>query len=744
MFLKEHFHLNWDQMPPISFFIEIGQEYLLFDWLDLNLPVSDRDLNCLSEERNRKVFTKSQLMRDDLSRLTKGQFMLFYSVLIDEIGSFVSLVRNDSIENKLFGFGMYTNLLHFSIVMTRVSLSKWIVTHCPKHFENSSSSDKISITEVAVLSNSYPIFKYITDFIAGIDKWKVRNPERLLKLASLSMNDEIRTWEKHINLKYEFLSICAIREESVFSARQMNFYLEQIIRLGDKLFPYEWGSIDSFDKKLFSCLQDVLNGHNIQYKEMLQMDAWFSCVGTLDWDDIMALILATSIYNQWLDLIYYFVNSMKAKCFLENNLSWAFKTVESIFSGCIKIIDGNSNTILSFNALNLIVTELQDIRRLEDERFKDPMIDEAHALHDRLKVLIGELVPINKLEEVIEMQKNCEKKAFKESSYLMGLYVFPQSFQSKGYRSLFSYAITMRSTSYLQWFLKVLPRVSDEYSNKTLLGGLLGEAAYTGQIELVYTILSAIKQNVDMDAIGCVFRIMTGLFLTKYYDLEGYNYSYKEKCEADFDFNQRCEMFVILADEVVKMGAVVKGSQWNNFGWTFIKALEDLNIHYCPSKPEDLEKFKFSLMGIDFIIKNGYIDMNALIITNNNHHQELVECIFTNGTTISNSTIKDSTEFILKLYFQQKFNLFKLFVDNGWDFMAYCNICLKRLNNIFWMNLNIDNFYDNETGYPYTLQYLEYMLQKFDINIQLLNDIRTDNDTNTYDPNSKQFKAIKY
>ena len=149
-------------------------------------------------------------------------------------------------------------------------------------------------------------------------------------------------------------------------------------------------------------------------------------------------------------------------------------------------------------------------------------------------------------------------------------------------------------------------------------------------------------------------------------------------------------MYVELAGEVIKMGAEPKGPLWNEFGWNCIKTLEKIDVHFCPSKQEDMTTFKYSLMGIDFIIKEGYIDMNAALQYGKS--QEVVDLVFTDGVNLSLSPIEDSTEFILKLYFEQKFKLFKLFITNGWDFMAYCNICLKRLNNIFWINLDVEHF----------------------------------------------------
>ena len=59
------------------------------------------------------VVIKSKLDMDQLGHLSKGQFMILYSILIDEIGSFVSLMSSDSILNKHFSFGIYSTLLQF-------------------------------------------------------------------------------------------------------------------------------------------------------------------------------------------------------------------------------------------------------------------------------------------------------------------------------------------------------------------------------------------------------------------------------------------------------------------------------------------------------------------------------------------------------------------------------------------------------------------------------------------------------
>jgi hypothetical protein len=105
--------------------------------------------------------------------------------------------------------------------------------------------------------------------------------------------------------------------------------------------------------------------------------------------------------------------------------------------------------------------------------------------------------------------------------------MFPNSYKRDDYRSLFSNAIKMRSTSYLQWFFKVLPSVFEKDQFVTLLGGLLGEAACTGQVEIVHVILSEIKRNEDIDAINCVFQIMGSLFSIRH----NYEYYYNKKAK---------------------------------------------------------------------------------------------------------------------------------------------------------------------------------------------------------------------
>jgi hypothetical protein len=106
-YLQEYYQ----QTIPLHLFIDFGQEYLLFDWFDFNLPVDEEDLKCLNA--NKKVFLKSKLELNQLTNLTKGQFMIFYAILVDEIGSLMSLVQNNRISNKYFSFGPYPNILYF-------------------------------------------------------------------------------------------------------------------------------------------------------------------------------------------------------------------------------------------------------------------------------------------------------------------------------------------------------------------------------------------------------------------------------------------------------------------------------------------------------------------------------------------------------------------------------------------------------------------------------------------------------
>ena len=100
------------KLPPLSLFVEIGQLPLLFGWYSFSALVDDDDLQCLSSEKIRKVFLQSKLECHQLGSLTKGQFCIIYSILVDEVASLVALVNHDDI-NEDFSFGVYDDMLHF-------------------------------------------------------------------------------------------------------------------------------------------------------------------------------------------------------------------------------------------------------------------------------------------------------------------------------------------------------------------------------------------------------------------------------------------------------------------------------------------------------------------------------------------------------------------------------------------------------------------------------------------------------
>jgi len=100
------------ELPPLSLFVEFGQLPLLFGWYNFSALVDDDDLQCLSSEKIKKVFLQSKLECHQLGSLTKGQFCIIYSILVDEVASLVALVNHDDI-NKDFSFGVYDDMLHF-------------------------------------------------------------------------------------------------------------------------------------------------------------------------------------------------------------------------------------------------------------------------------------------------------------------------------------------------------------------------------------------------------------------------------------------------------------------------------------------------------------------------------------------------------------------------------------------------------------------------------------------------------
>jgi hypothetical protein len=101
----------------IAIFTKLGFEVasgpsIETDWYNFSALVDDDDLQCLSSEKIRKVFLQSKLESHQLGSLTKGQFCIIYSILVDEIASLVALVNHDNI-NEDFSFGVYDDMLHF-------------------------------------------------------------------------------------------------------------------------------------------------------------------------------------------------------------------------------------------------------------------------------------------------------------------------------------------------------------------------------------------------------------------------------------------------------------------------------------------------------------------------------------------------------------------------------------------------------------------------------------------------------
>ena len=112
-FLLSNHDVSWQYLPQLYLFVELDQVRLLFGWFNFNAAVVEEDLECLVTASAKTAFCKSKLDTSQLIHLTKGQFMIIFSILIDEVGSLMSLMTYDGINNKHVGFGIYKNVLHF-------------------------------------------------------------------------------------------------------------------------------------------------------------------------------------------------------------------------------------------------------------------------------------------------------------------------------------------------------------------------------------------------------------------------------------------------------------------------------------------------------------------------------------------------------------------------------------------------------------------------------------------------------
>ena len=81
--------------------------------------------------------------------------------------------------------------------------------------------------------------------------------------------------------------------------------------------------------------------------------------------------------------------------------------------------------------------------------------------------------------------------------------------------------------------------------------------------------------------------------------------------------------------------------------------------------------------------------------------------------------------------------LIDFFVEKGWDFMAKCDRWISNIKDLFHKWLDFEQSYDIDGKYYYNFILLEYILNKWDPDIQ-----RYFKEPNsTYDDGSKQYQV---
>ena len=94
----------------------------------------------------------------------------------------------------------------------------------------------------------------------------------------------------------------------------------------------------------------------------------------------------------------------------------------------------------------------------------------------------------------------------------------------------------------------------------------------------------------------------------------------------------------------------------------------------------------------------------------------------------------------VQAFFVVTLEVLKFFAKHGWDFMDQYSTWLANLNAMFWGNLDFDECYDDNDKY-YLLSTLEYILARWDPDIQVLSDRFNSLNMERYGKDSKQHKV---
>lgn len=202
------------------------------DIIFLNSTVDSEDLIGLEGRRIKKRLSQSKLDMSKLTHLTKGQFMIVYSIIVNEVGSFIALIECDELSDKSFRFGIYSSPLHFSVAMGCVAISMRIMSY--PAFEmyaydiectTSSIYSSIDLVKLSIVSNCYPILKTVLRYNRILS---LSNPTEVIQLAAASSDGKIKEWVTELNKKYDYIEILGLLDSNSFTQNQFIWYLNLV------------------------------------------------------------------------------------------------------------------------------------------------------------------------------------------------------------------------------------------------------------------------------------------------------------------------------------------------------------------------------------------------------------------------------------------------------------------------------------------------------------------------------------
>lgn len=341
---------------PLSLYIDIGQEKLLFqeglkgldsDIFNLNRPVEHNDLICFKTDRNHKIFIRSKLILSELLHLTKGQVLIVYSILTNEIGLLLSLVQyiRENSSGLYFSFGIYRSILHFAIAIGRVAHSNFLLYYLFYSSYNNNynnNEDSIELIQIAIHSNSYYLFINVmnTIMLRIIDSNNIYpiNPISFINIITLSTSHRIRYWYIELHYKYQFCEILNIIDENALTQKQLIIFMHYI---GFEEYIKDKCTTDyvSNHYDIYNSIKNVIleiqgeeiiydinetddndvryrkrNAQRIQqlyYHNRLYEDDYFHFLYNININDIIASIIVKCLYKQWPDLINYIIQLLE-------------------------------------------------------------------------------------------------------------------------------------------------------------------------------------------------------------------------------------------------------------------------------------------------------------------------------------------------------------------------------------------------------------------------------------------------